>query len=168
VLEETAKLHAGDQANRQLWEEILPPCRDEIDTMYRRLGIRFDYTLGESFYHDRLARVVESLRQHGIARESDGAWCVFFDKIETPMIVQKRDGAFLYATSDLATIEYRVETWRPEVILYVVGTPQSLHFQQLFAAARRWGAATGAWDETVEFVHVDFGSVLGGTARSFG
>ncbi len=167
VLEETAKLHAGDKENRKLWEEILPPCRDEIDMMYRRLGVRFDHTLGESFYHDRLAGVVESLRKHGIAQESEGAWCVFFDTIATPMIVQKRDGAFLYATSDLATIQYRMETWRPDVILYLVGTPQSLHFEQLFAAARRWGAALGAWSDQVQLVHVAFGSVLGEDGKIF-
>jgi arginyl-tRNA synthetase len=167
VLEETAKLHAGDAENRRLWEEILPPCRDEIDEMYRRLGVKFDVTLGESFYHDRLAAVVESLAQHGIARESDGARCVFFEGSETPMIVQKRDGAFLYATSDLATIQYRMETWRPDVILYVVGTPQSLHFEQLFAAARRWGNATGEWRDDIKLVHVAFGSVLGEDGKIF-
>ncbi len=167
VLEETAKLHAGDVDNRRLWEEILPPCRDEIDLMYHRLGVKFDVTLGESFYHDRLAAVVESLTQHGIARESDGARCIFFEGADTPMIVQKRDGAFLYATSDLATIQYRLETWRPNVILYVVGMPQSLHFEQLFAAARIWGRATGQWSDDVRFVHVAFGSVLGDDGKIF-
>lgn len=167
VLEETAKLHAGDVENRRLWEEILPPCRDEIDVMYRRLGVTFDCTLGESFYHDRLAAVVENLRKHGIAQESEGAWCVFFEDIATPMIVQKRDGAFLYATSDLATIQYRMEAWRPDAIVYVVGTPQSLHFEQLFAAARRWGAATGAWSQQVQLMHVAFGSVLGEDGKIF-
>jgi len=167
VLEETAKLHAGDQENRRLWEETLPPCRDEIDEMYRRLGVEFDVTLGESFYHDRLATVVERLVQHSIARESDGAKCVFFEGSETPMIVQKRDGAFLYATSDLATIQYRMETWSPDAILYVVGTPQSLHFEQLFAAARRWGSATGEWSDDVKLVHVAFGSVLGEDGKIF-
>lgn len=167
VLDETAKLHAGEAENRLLWEEILPPCRAEIELMYRRLGVSFDVTLGESFYHDRLAAVVESLQQHGIARESDGAQCVFFEDSATPMIVQKRDGAFLYATSDLATIEYRMETWRPDVILYVVGAPQSLHFEQLFAAAKRWGRATGAWSESVRLVHVAFGSVLGEDGKIF-
>jgi arginyl-tRNA synthetase len=167
VLEETAKLHAGDAENRRLWEEILPPCRDEIDMMYRRLGVTFDHTLGESFYHDRLAEVVASLKAHGIAKESDGAWCVFFDDIATPMIVQKRDGAFLYATSDLATIQYRMETWKPDVILYLVGTPQSLHFEQLFAAAKRWGEATGAWNPGVKLIHIAFGSVLGEDGKIF-
>lgn len=167
VLEETAKLHAGDAENRRLWEEILPACRDEIDEMYRRLGVTFDVTLGESFYHDRLAAVVESLERHGIARGSDGAKCIFFEGSDTPMIVQKRDGAFLYATSDLATIQYRMETWRPDVILYVVGTPQSLHFEQLFAASRLWSQATRAWSDQVKLVHVAFGSVLGEDGKIF-
>ncbi len=83
------------------------------------------------------------------------------------MIVQKRDGAFLYSTSDLATIAYRMETWQPDVILYLVGTPQSLHFEQLFDVARRWGRVTGAWSEQVRLVHVAFGSVLGEDGKIF-
>ena len=77
ALAETAKLHAGDPENLRLWKEFLPACRDEIDRMYRRLDVKFDHTLGESFYHDRLAGVVDDLIGKGIARESEGAICVF-------------------------------------------------------------------------------------------
>ncbi len=161
VLAETAKLHAGDAENRRLWAEFLPFCEDEIDRMYKRLGVTFDHTLGESFYEDRLAAVVEELLRRGIARESDGAVCIFLDGIETPMIVRKKDGAFLYGTTDLATIRYRMETWRPEAILYVVDHRQSLHFKQLFAAARLLGY------DNVELQHVSFGTVLGDDGRPF-
>ncbi|MEN6449194.1 MAG: arginine--tRNA ligase [Thermoguttaceae bacterium] len=161
VLAETAKLHAGDAENRRLWEQFLPHCQDEISRVYGRLGVSFDHTLGESFYEDRLGPVVDDLIRRGIARESDGAICIFLEGHKTPMIVRKRDGAFLYGTTDLATIEYRMQTWRPDAILYVVDHRQSLHFQQLFAAARLLGY------EKVELQHISFGTVLGDDGRPF-
>jgi arginyl-tRNA synthetase len=161
VLAETAKLHAGDAENRRLWSEFLPFCEDEINRMYKRLGVTFDHALGESFYEDRLAAVVEELLGRGIASESDGAVCIFFDGIETPMLVRKKDGAFLYGTTDLATIRYRMQEWRPDAILYVVDHRQSLHFKQLFAAARLLGY------DGVELQHVSFGTVLGDDGRPF-
>ena len=161
VLAETAKLHAGDPENRRLWQQFLPYCEDEIARMYRRLDVTFDHTLGESFYEDRLAPLVDELLDRGIARHSDGAVCVFLEGQKTPMLVRKKDGAFLYGTTDLATIRYRMETWRPDAILYVVDHRQSLHFQQLFAAARLLG------HERVELQHVSFGTVLGDDGRPF-
>src|SRR5262245_34981355 len=116
VLQETAKLHADDPENLRLWHEFLPNCRDEIARVYGRLNVKFDYEYGESFYHHRLAAVVEDLRKQGLAQDSQGAVCVFVEGFETPMIVQKKDGAFLYSTTDLATIQYRMETWNPATI----------------------------------------------------
>jgi arginyl-tRNA synthetase len=161
VLAETARLHAGDPENRGLWQEFLPACQHEINRMYRRLDVTFDHALGESFYEDRLQEIVDELLATGIARESDGAVCVFLEGRETPMIVRKQDGAFLYATTDLATIRYRMETWRPDAILYVVDHRQGLHFQQLFATARLLGY------RDVELEHVSFGTVLGDDGRPF-
>jgi len=161
VLAETAKLHAGDAENRRLWQDFLPFCEDEIERIYRRLDIRFDHTLGESFYEDRLSGIVEELLRRGIARESDGAVGVFLPDHDVPMLVRKQDGAFLYATTDLATIRYRMETWRPDAILYVVDHRQSLHFAQLFAAARLLGYCD------VGLEHVSFGTVLGEDGRPF-
>ena len=155
VQHETAKLHAGDAENLRLWEQFLPHCRTDIQRIYDRLNIDFDVEYGESFYHDRLADVVDSLEKEGLSRESDGAICVFLDGFEAPMIVRKRDGAFLYATTDLATIAYRSETWNPSSILYVVDHRQSEHFDKLFAVARRWGFPN------IEFQHISFGTVLG-------
>ncbi len=161
VLAETAKLHAGDAENRRLWQEFLPYCEDEIARMYRRLDVTFDHTLGESFYEDRLAPLVDELLRRGIARESDGAICVFLEGQKVPMIVRKKDGAFLYGTTDLATIRYRMETWRPDAILYVVDHRQSFHFQQLFAAAQLLDY------KDVDLQHVSFGTVLGDDGRPF-
>ncbi len=161
VLEETARLHEGDAENRRLWEEFLPPCREALESTYRRLNVTFDETLGESFYHDRLAAVVKDLLARNIAVPSEGAICVFLEGRPAPMLIQKQDGAYLYATTDLATIQYRRERWSPDSILYVVDHRQSLHFEQLFAAARRWGY------DGVELTHIAFGTVLGDDGRPY-
>jgi arginyl-tRNA synthetase len=161
VLAETAKLHHGDAENQRLWREFLPPCLADIGRIYRRLDVTFDETLGESFYHELLPGVVAAMIERGIARESDGAICVFVEGQPAPLVIRKQDGAFLYGTTDLATIQYRVETWQPDAILYVVDHRQSLHFEQLFGAARKWGY------DHLELVHVSFGTVLGEDGRPF-
>jgi arginyl-tRNA synthetase len=161
VLAETAKLHSDDAENLRLWHDFLPHCRDEIQKVYSRLDVKFDHEHGESFYHDRLAAVVEDLKKKGLAQESQGAICVFLDGFEAPMIVQKKDGAFLYSTTDLATIAYRMETWQPGAILYVVDHRQSDHFDKLFAAARKWGYAG------VELQHIKFGTVMGKDGKPY-
>lgn len=161
VLAQTAKLHSGDAECRRLWQEFLPFCENEIERMYKRLDVTFDHTLGESFYQDRLAPLVEELLERKIAEPSDGAVCIFLEGQKVPMLIRKKDGAFLYGTTDLATIRYRMETWRPDAILYVVDHRQSLHFQQLFAAARLLG-----YDD-IELQHISFGTVLGDDGRPF-
>jgi arginyl-tRNA synthetase len=161
ALAETAQLHAGDAENLRLWSEFLPACREDIEIIYRRLGVTFDHALGESFYHDRLAAVVSDFAQRGLSRVSEGATCVFLPGIEAPMVIRKQDGAFLYATTDLATIAYRVQKWQPDVILYVVDHRQSLHFEQLFAATKLWGQSN------LQLVHVSFGTVLGDDGKPF-
>ncbi len=155
VLEETAKLHRGDPENLALWTEFLPHCKDEINRVYDRLNVQFDHTLGESFYHPMLAAVVKRLEDTGMASTSDGAVCVFLDSFDAPMIVRKQDGAYLYATTDLATLEYRLETFDPDEILYVVDTRQSEHFEKIFAVAGQLGMSD------VKLIHVNFGTVLG-------
>ena len=99
--------------------------------------MKFDYTLGESFYHPRLQPLVEEIVAEGIARQSEGAIAVFFEDIpqlkSNPALIQKSDGAFNYTTTDLATLAHRLETWHPDEVVYVTGGPQQLHFQQLFA-----------------------------------
>ena len=152
---ETAKLHAGDPENLRLWKLFMPYCLEEIDRIYRRLDVKFDHTHGESFYQPMLADVVRSVEEKGIAERSEGALVIFYGEKEPPALIQKKDGAYTYTTTDLATIRYRVETWKPQAILYVVDFRQSLHFKNLFTAARRWG-----YDQ-VALEHISFGSVLG-------
>lgn len=153
--EETANLHAGDAENLALWKQFLPACLEAIQVVYDRLDIHFDMSLGESFYHPMLADVVEDLKQKGLAKESQGAICVFVKGFKAPFIVKKQDGAFTYATTDLATIKYRAEELKADRVLYVVDSRQSEHFQLLFATVKEWGF------QNLELQHVSFGSVLG-------
>ncbi len=155
--EELAKLQKGDADNLALWREFTAVSRRAFERTYERLNVQFDYWLGESFYHPLLPSVVQELQDKGIARLSEGAICVFFDDPnlrDTPLLIQKQDEAFLYATTDLATIKYRAETFHPDRIIYVVDSRQQLYFRQLFATARRWGY-------TMALEHVWFGTILG-------
>ncbi|MDZ4851946.1 MAG: arginine--tRNA ligase [Pirellulaceae bacterium] len=161
VLNETAKLHSSDTENLRLWHEFLPHCKAEIQQIYHRLGIHFDYELGESFYHTMLEPTVDELLHRGVAVESQGAVCVFLDGFDAPMIIRKQDGAFLYATTDLATVEYRTKTFDPDAILYVVDHRQSDHFQKLFKCVAQTGLSRA------ELRHISFGTVLGKDGRPF-
>ena len=158
---ETAKLHAGDPENRALWEQFMPACLEALDAIYDRLGVTFDVQLGESFYDPMLAGVVEDLEAKGLAVPSEGATVVFTDVSKAPFIVRKRDGAYNYATTDLATIQYRKETWSPDLLLYVVDHRQGDHFKALFDVARRWGY------DGVRMEHVAFGTILGKDKRPY-
>jgi arginyl-tRNA synthetase len=149
----------------------MPVCRAEIDRLYARLHVTFDHWLGESFFQPLLAETVDDLVGRGIAKESRGAIGVFLKDAAAgagddapPLLIRKADGAFLYATTDLATIRWRLENWRPDRILYVVDHRQSGHFEQVFATARRWGLPG---IEGVDLVHVGFGTVLGEDGRPF-
>jgi arginyl-tRNA synthetase len=158
---ETAKLHAGDVENRALWSRFMPHCLAALQSMYQRLGTTFDVSLGESFYDPMLAGVVSDLENKGLAVASEGATVVFTEGSKTPFIIRKSNGAYNYATTDLATIKYRVEKWDPDQILYVVDHRQGDHFKQLFAVARRWGY------DKADLQHVAFGTILGNDRRPF-
>jgi arginyl-tRNA synthetase len=154
--QETAKLHEGDPENVALWQRIMPWCVAELEEIYRQLDIHFDYTLGESYYNPVLPDVVRSLEERGLAQPGrEGALIIEFGEDQPPALVRKKDGAFTYMTTDLATIRHRVETWKADVILYIVDFRQGQHFKNLFDAARRWGY------DKVALEHVSFGSVLG-------
>ncbi len=156
--EELVKLQSGDPENLSIWKETVELSWREFEKLYALLDIRFDERLGESFYNDALGPLCDDLEKRGIATTSEGALCIFFPQIpalaDKPAIIRKSDGGFLYATTDLATIVHRVETWHPDEILYVVGAPQALHFQQLFAAAEMMGLHCS-------LRHIAFGSILG-------
>jgi arginyl-tRNA synthetase len=172
--EETAKLHAGDPENNALWKQFMPACMEMLRPIYERMNIKIDSTLGESFYNPMLPGIVEDMLSKKIAFESKGAVVIpnakgivpqtveEQQKEDPPAIIRKRDGAFTYTTTDLATIKHRVETWKPDAMLYVVGAPQALHFKTVFAQARRWGYAN------VDFQHTRFGSMLDKDGKPFG
>ncbi|GIW82184.1 MAG: hypothetical protein KatS3mg105_3991 [Gemmatales bacterium] len=143
VRRETAELHAGNPENVGLWQQFMPWCLEEIDRIYRRLNVRFDFTHGESFYQPMLAEVVEDLLRKGIAKESEGAIAIFLNPDEPPALIRKKDGAYTYTTSDLATIQYRVREWHADTILYVVDFRQALHFKNLFEAGAALGLRQG-------------------------
>ncbi|MEM6912099.1 MAG: arginine--tRNA ligase, partial [Verrucomicrobiota bacterium] len=168
---ELVKLQAGDAENLSIWKECVAVSQGGLETIYQALEIRFDHWLGESFYNDRLPGLVEEFLAKGVATESEGAICIFSDREgpeekdpfliqregewqPNPAIIRKADGGFLYATTDLATIEYRIQEWKADEIWYVVGAPQQLHFRQVFSAASRAG-----WEFTG--THIAFGSILG-------
>lgn len=159
--DETAMLHAGDAVNLQLWNEFMPACMNALNGVYDRLGIGFDLTLGESWFNPMLAGIVEDLKARELAVESDGATCVFIEGNDAPFIVRKADGAFTYATTDLATILYRVRELKADEILYVVDTRQSEHFDLLFQTVARWGIAK------IDLRHVNFGTVMGKDRRPY-
>jgi arginyl-tRNA synthetase len=161
---ELARLQNGDAENRGLWEHFVEVSKTALEAIYDQLSVSFDLWLGESAYHEALPAVVDDLLERGIAREDDGAVCVFWNEIEaapkalrkqkTPFIVRKKDGAFLYSTTDIATVLYRRERLHADRALYVVDNRQGLHFQQLFALMRLLGV-----DMALE--HIGFGTVLG-------
>ena len=176
---ELVQLQAGDATNLAIWRDIIRLSQSQFDSLYARLGVRFDYTLGESFYNPQLKATVQDLLRRGIAAESRGAIAVLSDGslppkedpflvhregqwVANPFLVQKSDGAFNYATTDLATLAYRTQTWRADEVIYVTDRRQQLHFQQLFATFRRWHPEARA-----KLAHVWFGSILGEDGKPF-
>lgn len=155
---ELVKLQQGDEENLEIWKQAVALSWKEFERLYGLLDITFDERLGESFYSDALGPLVDRLLAEGIARDSEGAVCIFFPEISTleekPCLIRKSDGGFLYATTDLATLEYREQRWHPDTVWYVTGAPQQLHFEQVFASARKLGITT-------DLRHIAFGSILG-------
>lgn len=159
---ELAKLQSGDATSHAAWERFVAITRAELDKIYRRLGVRFDWWLGESFYDPMLPAVVAELEEKKLARVDEGALCVFFSewddappklkKQKEPFIVRKKDGAFLYSTTDIATVQYRTKE-SVDRAYYVVDHRQALHFEQLFAVVRKLGFE-------MKLEHVGFGTVL--------
>ena len=156
--QELVKLQAGDKENTDIWNECVAFSMQDFERVYNLLDVHYDLQCGESFYNDQLSGVVDRLLKAGVAEISDGAVVVFFrddpELTDKPLIIRKRDGGFNYATTDVATIDYRVNELKADTIWYVVGAPQILHFKQIFAVARREGYS-------VDLRHVTFGSVLG-------
>jgi len=190
--QELVKLQGGDAENLRIWHEMIALSQKQFDMIYARLGVKFDHSLGESFYNPRLKPLVDELLARGIARESEGAIAIFFDDLpplkDHPALIRKSDGGYNYATTDLATLAYRMETWQPDEIVYVTDGRQQLHFQQVFTAFRKWrsflseGRVTQAPNpekeseglaelappkNDVKLAHVWFGSILGEDGKPF-
>ena len=172
----TVMLQKGGKENeqeRKAWDAVRRITLDECNRIYRRLTVQLSDSdvRGESFYNDKLKGVVEDLKKAGLAIESDGAMCVFPDGFKNkegeplPFIIQKSDGAYLYATTDLAALRYRVNELKADEIIYVTDSRQKLHFEMLFAVAHQagWDVNKDTEDRTqnTELYHVMFGSVLG-------
>jgi arginyl-tRNA synthetase len=155
--EETKKLQQGDRENRKLWKEFVRVSIREFNKTYRRLGVKFNVTLGESFYQKMLAGVVKDALEKAAAVKDEGAIKIAFNDEKLPdIVIEKSDGSHLYATTDLATIKYRIKRWHPEKILYVVANEQALHFSQIFKAAELLKI-----NPQTELRHVKFGMLLG-------
>ncbi|HLP08425.1 MAG TPA: arginine--tRNA ligase [Opitutaceae bacterium] len=172
--QELVKLQAGDPEAREIWQQIGAASLSAFQTIYDQLGIKFDLTLGESFYNDKVDRVYRELTACGLAEDSDGALVVFHDEHPRfsrhaerpqPFLVRKSDGASNYASTDLATILYRTEQIGATGAFYVVDKRQGDHFEQLFLTAKKWFEKTGRALPRLE--HVDFGTVLGEDGRPF-
>lgn len=148
---ELVKLQQGDPAHLALWQQFVELSLQAFDKIYSRLGVRFDLVRGESFYRDRFADIIATLQEVGLAEESEGAQIVRLEDDGLDVcIVQKRDGGYNYATSDLATVQQRIEEFQPDTIIYVTDERQQLHFKQFFTIAEKLGWQT-------ELVHVWFG-----------
>src|SRR2546423_2600616 len=151
-------VNADDKENIDIWNECVAFSMQDFEHVYEFLDIHYDIQCGESFYNDQLPGVVERLLKSGIAEISEGAVVVFFRDIpelaDKPCIIRKRDGGFNYATSDIATVDYRLDDLKAESVWYVVGAPQILHFKEIFEIARRQGYQA-------DLRHITFGSILG-------
>src|SRR6266550_3603390 len=156
--QELVKLQSGDKENTDIWNECVAFSMQDFEHVYELLDIHYDIQCGESFYNDRLAGVVDRLLKSGIAEISESEVVVFFRDIpelaDKPCIIRKRDGGFNYATSDIATVDYRLDDLKAESVWYVVGAPQILHFKQIFEIVRRQGYQA-------DLRHITFGSILG-------
>jgi arginyl-tRNA synthetase len=181
---ELVNLQAGDAENIAIWKEMIRLSQIQFDTIYSRLGVKFDHALGESFYNPWLGEVVNDLLAKKIARESEGAVGVFSDPagaglppkedpflvnrdgewVADPALVRKSDGGFNYTTTDLATVDYRLKTWSPNEIVYVVDDRQSGHFKKLFLIVGRWKPDA---TKSTKLIHVGFGKILGDDGKPF-
>ncbi|WP_367139619.1 MULTISPECIES: arginine--tRNA ligase [Streptomyces] len=164
-------LQAGDEETLALWQRFVDESKIYFYSVFDKLDveIRDEDIVGESGYNDMLAETCRLLEESGVAVRSEGALCVFFDDVKgpdgnpVPLIVQKSDGGFGYAATDLSAIRDRVFNLKADTLLYVVDVRQSLHFKMVFETARRAGWLT----EGTEAVQLGFGTVLGKDGKPF-
>lgn len=160
---ELAKLQQGDADNLAAWERFVAITRKEVEAVYARLGVEFEWWKGESFYQSMVPAVVDAVKTKGLARVDQGALCIFFNELEdappslqshkAPFIVLKKDGASNYVSTDIATVMHRAELGIDKAI-YVTDKRQGTHFEPLFEVVKRLGY-------TLDLQHVSFGAILG-------
>lgn len=164
-------LQAGDPEVRALWQRFIELSLSHCQTLYERLGTTLNTkdVMAESAYNDALPGVIESLRERGLLAESDGAQCVFLDEFKgkdgsvQPVIVQKSDGGYLYATTDLAAVSHRSKTLNADRVMVFTDARQVLHFRQIYAVAK----AAGFDSDKVSLEHYPFGAMLGADGKPF-
>ncbi len=169
--EYVVKLQAGDEDIRAVWKRFVEASLQHCEQVYRRLDVtlRREDVRAESTYNDDLPKILEHLRKKDLLRESDGAQCVFLEEFKnkegeiTPVIVQKSDGGYLYATTDLAAIRYRSKVLGASRLLYIVDARQSLHLRQVFGVSR----AAGLVQDSCSLEHHSFGTMLGNDGKPF-
>ena len=160
---ETKKLQDKDAENIKIWKFLVRESLKDFKKIYKILNIKFDHTLGESFYDNLLAKIVKEGLNKKIASKSEGAIIIDLTKYNLPpFLIKKTDGAYLYTTTDLATMAYREKKFKPDKILYVVANEQALHFQQLFVSAKEYGLC-----KNIKLEHIKFGMVLGKNGKKF-
>jgi len=149
------RLEKGDKEAREIWRICKEISLREFERIYKLLGVRFDYCLGESFYKNKTKEVIEEAIKKGVALRSEGALIIKFSKEGLPpVVILKSDGTTTYFTRDLATIKYRLRKWKPDLIVYEVGADQTLYFKQLFQAVEQLG-----WAKKERFFHVAHGLI---------
>jgi len=159
---EVKKLQDGDEENLAIWKKFYAISIEEFKRMYNMLGVSFDHTLGESYYNSQLEGIVKVALEKNVAIESEGAIVIPIEGIEAPMIIRKSDGAYLYPTTDIATIKHRINEFKADCMLYVVGNEQAMHFEQLFSAVKKLGIVTDQ-----KLAHIKFGLMLGEDMKKF-
>lgn len=160
------KLEDGDSEAKTIWQKCVDVSLREFNRIYNLLGVKIDFAFGESYYEAEMRQMSEdkAVKSH-LMRGEDNAWVIDLSKdgIKTPLMFAKSDGATTYATRDLAAIKFRVRKWNPSIVIYEVGVEQSLHFQQVFAAARLLGLVK----DSVELVHTAHGLYLAPDGKKF-
>ena len=169
--ESVVKLQGGDPEYLEAWQAFISTSLTHCQAVYDKLNVTLSMTdlKAESFYNPQLEGVVMRLENTGLLKDSDGARCVFLDEFvgkdgePLPVIIQKTDGGYLYATTDLAAVDYRCHELKADRSLYVVDARQSLHFQQVFAVA----TAAGFSNEAISLEHISYGTMMGSDGKPF-
>ena len=146
------RLEDGDERARKIWKKCVEVSMEEFNKTYDLLGIDIDHCIGESFYEDKMEEVIEEAKEKKVAKKSKGAWIVDFGDRMPPAMLLKSDGGTTYFTRDLATVNYRIKRWDPDLFIYEIGADQKLHLRQLFETVEMLG-----WKSKDKFMHVAHG-----------